>query len=94
MHVSPEKTSFFGFFEEHQSKGSSSANTGALKRKFDSRQHPQREKMYLEGRNFTPMMDSHRSDLLKIYTEKYDQQINEAIASLTRIKKVKKGLKR
>ena len=50
--------------------------------------------MYLEGRNFTPMMDSHRSDLLKIYTEKYDEQINEAIASLTRIKKVKKGMKR
>ena len=66
MHISPERTSFFGFFNEEEDKQKKNNSIKPLKRNFESSQSPKRELAQAAYRNLTPYPVSKRSDFIDL----------------------------
>ena len=77
--MSPEKTSFFGFIEPQKDTKIGQANTLSLKRQFESRNEPKRQKIYFEHRNFTPSTGAHRNDILLMFPDNYNESISDVL---------------
>ena len=71
-HYSPEKTSFFGSFEEKSNNKNTLSQLNNLQRKFESREEPKRQKIVPDMRHFTPINGKQRIGLLNLYSERPD----------------------
>ena len=73
MHISPERTSFFGFFSEQEELNKKPiSNTKPLKRNFESSQSPKREIAQAAYRNLTPFTINQKSDFIDLLPRNED----------------------